>query len=141
MDHASPDVVARRGFFPFVTGQTVDVAQAGGRFFIARGDLTLTQGGGQVLVSGGRTTVTEGGSGLLVSAGDVSIAEGGALVAAAERITVRDSFLGVALGRTIEVSDSRILLGSRQAAAFGAAAGVAGSLVLVLTAMLARRGT
>jgi hypothetical protein len=140
VDRERTEVKAHRGFFPFVWGDTVKVMQSGGRFFLARGDLSLVQGGGEVIAAGGGATITQGGAQLLVAAGDVTIDRGGALVAVAPRVEVRNSYLGMAVGTSVEVTDSKIMLGTQQAAAFGAAAGVVAGLVLALIGAIRRRG-
>ena len=122
-------VNVKRGFFPIVMGDDVSIRQAGGMAFISRGDTELSQGGGQVILAGGATSIHQGGANLLASVGGVSISQGGAVVAAAGSIRVEQSYVGVALAPGIDISDSRILLGPREAVLFGAVAGVAAAVV------------
>ena len=118
-------VEARRGFFPVVIGRDVSVSQAGGRLFLASGDLSLNQGGGQLLAAGG----------------DISISQGGAGVAIARDIRVERSYVGLALGRGVEISDdSRLVLDGKQAVLVGAVAGMVCALALRLLTRSRRKG-
>ena len=134
-------VEARRGFFPVVTGDEVSLVQAGATFCLSRGDLGMTQAGARLSMAGGNLSIREGGSLLTLAGGDasieeggsllllagrdVSISEGGAAVVAARQVRAERSFLGFVLGGKIDVADdSTLLIGSGQAAIFGAVAGL-----------------
>ena len=41
---------ARRGFFPFITGDQVSLKQGGAIALVAKNNLQMTQGGGQIIV-------------------------------------------------------------------------------------------
>lgn len=123
-DETHSRVEARRGFFPVVIGDQVSVTQAGAQLFIAQGDLSISQGGGRVMVSGR----------------DASISQGGAGIAVAQRLHAERSYIGLALGKNIELTDdSRLILGSSQAAVLGIVAGVACAMVTRLLAIRSRK--
>jgi hypothetical protein len=137
MNDQTTRVEARRGFFPVVLGDEVSVAQAGGRLFVSRGDIHLSQGGAQRMVARGDVTINQGGAQMLLTGGDVSIREGGAMIAVAANVQARSSYVGLAIGRDVEISDdSTLLFGPRQAAVFGA---VAGLVCGVVASVLRRR--
>lgn len=116
---------AHKGFFPIVRGEEVHVQQAGGIVYAARGDLSLTQGGGSMLIAGGDLSIREGGGNILACGGNLSVHQGGGAIAAAPSIELRQSYVGVALGASISVEEgSRVLLGTREAAVAGLAAGL-----------------
>ena len=118
-------VRVRRGFFPFVVGETVDVRQAGGNVFVSSTDLTLIQGGGNFLASGRDLSIREGGGGIIVAGRDVTIEEGGSALLMARSATVSNGFVGAVLSRSVSVEgDARVLATPKEAAAFGAAAAV-----------------
>ncbi len=60
-------VLARRGFFPVVVGEQVQLNEAGGMVCIARGNLAVTNGGGQWFVAAGDQKIDHGGGAVLVS--------------------------------------------------------------------------
>ncbi len=70
----------------------------------------------------------------ILAGGDVTIEEGGAVVVAARSVDVSNGYVGLAFGRSVTLRDSRIVLGTAQAAALGAALGA----VVVLGRLLAR---
>ncbi len=126
-------VSAHRGFFPIVIGDEVSVAQAGGRLFVSRGNLALTQGGAQRMLVRGDVSIRQGGVQMLMAGGDVSISEGGACVAVGSTVRAQGSYIGFAVGKDVSISDdSRVIFGTREAAVFGAIAGVVCGLVVSL---------
>ena len=134
-------VEARRGFFPVVIGRDVSVAQAGGQLFLASGGLSLTQGAGKLLVTSGDLSINQGGGQFLAAGGDISISQGGAGVAVARDIRVERSYVGLALGRRVEITDdSRLVLDREQAVLVGAVAGVVCALVVGLLTRSRRQG-
>ena len=133
MADESVRVEARRGFFPGVLGDEVKVAQAGGRLFVARGDLEISQGGGQRILARGNAAISQGGAQVLMAGGDVTIEQGGAMVAVASSVRASGSHIGMAIGRDVAISDdSTVYFGPQQAAVFGAVAGIVCGLVMAL---------
>jgi len=118
---------ARRGFFPFVTGENVEVRQAGAMAIAARNDLRVEQGGGRIMAAGHDMSVQQGGGSVMAAGNDLSVASGGGgIVAAGNTVTMTNSIAGLAVGRTVQVGDdSKIILGSAGSLAIGALAGMA----------------
>lgn len=115
---------ARRGFFPFVKGDQVSIQQAGGVAFVAKDNLQISQGGGQLIGAGNSIAVSQGGSWVMGAGGNVSIDQGGAGIVAAREVRADRSFLGVAVGREVTLTDSRVLVGSVGSLALGLATGL-----------------
>lgn len=126
-------VKVRRGFFPLVKADTVSIEQAGAAAILSRGDTDLTQAGAQLVIGGGNTSIHQGGANLLASGGDVSVSQGGAVVAAARSVRAERSYIGLAIARRIELSDCTIVAGPREAALFGAIAGVTAAFLARLS--------
>jgi hypothetical protein len=137
-ENPATSTVARTGFFPLVSGDHIEMRQAGAMALISRGDLSMSEAGGQLMVAGGDISMEQGGAQTILAKGDVTLREGGALVAAGATVTVRQGWVGCAIGRNVDLTGARLLLGPAQAAAFGAAAGVVAAVVGTL---LARRGS
>lgn len=131
---------AKRGFFPFVTGEEVDVRQAGAMAIAARNDLSMQQGGGRIMAAGHDMEVTQGGGSLMAAGNNLSVtAGGGGLIAAGNSITLTDSIAGVVIGRTVQVDEgSRVVFGSVGSLAAGAVAGMGIALVLGLVRRIRR---
>lgn len=132
---ADPTTTAHMGFFPMVSGDQITVTQAGAGVVMARGDLALTQGGIQMARVHGDTTIHQGGVQTMLARGDVSIREGGVLLGAARSVRVENGLVGVAIGRDVDLTNSRVLLTQQNALAMGAVAG----LVFALLSRVFRR--
>ena len=126
---------ARRGFFPFVTGDQVSLNQGGAMALIAKDNLQITQGGGQIIGAGNSVSVSQGGSWLMGAGGNVNIDQGGTGVLAAREVKADRSFLGLVLGMKVQVEDSRVLIGTAGTALAGLAVG------LILGLVAGRSGT
>jgi hypothetical protein len=116
MNEPVTSTTARRGFFPLVHGDAVDLRQAGAAGVLARGDVSIREGGAQLLVTGGDLHIEQGGGQTLLAAGDVTIRQGGTIVAAARSVTVDRGW--------VDLDDSRVLLGPVEAFALGAGLGM-----------------
>ena len=92
----------------------------------AEEDASLTNGGAAAIVAGGDMEVINGGAQVLVAGGDVQISNGGAqYVIAGDSVTASKAFIGIAITDKLNLSeDSRVLLYTPRAIAFGAAFGV-----------------
>jgi hypothetical protein len=126
-DNEAP-TTTRMGFFPLVLGTAVDMQQSGAMAVLARGDVAVSQGGAQMLLAGGNVTIDQGGGQTILSRGDLSIREGGALLAAGATVEVHKGWVGLALGRHIDLTNSRVLLGPLQALSLGAGIGIVATL-------------
>jgi len=102
-------VTARRGFFPIVCGNEVEVSQGGGLVFLAKDELEVERGGGQWMVALRKLEVEQGGCAVMV----------------AGRAEVSRGFVGVLLSLRSEFRDgARVMMTLPQALAAGAAAGL-----------------
>lgn len=125
---------ARRGFFPFITGDEVTLEQGGAIALVGKDSLQITQGGGQIIGAGNSVSVSQGGSWVLGAGGSVTIDQGGAGVLAARHVKADRSFLGIVLGGEVQVENSRLLIGSTGSALAGFAVGL-------IVGILARRAS
>jgi hypothetical protein len=110
----------------------VRLHQAAAGLVAAAGNLSIENGGcGPVLANGG-VSIRNGGCGPLIANGDVSIENGGTqAVLAAGRATIGPrALVGFVVSPNVTVAQGgRVLFGSRQALAFGAAAGITYALL------------
>ncbi len=124
-DNAADKIKAHRGFFPVVAGDEVHVEQAGGIAYLSSGDMSLSQGGSRLVVAGGDVSIAQGGSNAVLAGGDVSISQGGGMLVAARSVETDHSYVGVALGGSVTLQDSKVLLDPPAAAALGAGLAIA----------------
>ena len=110
MSDTGPHTRALRGFFPFVSGESISMQQAGSAAILARGDVSLENSGSQVLLTNGGASIANGGAQTVLANGDVEISQGGALLTAARQIEVDHGFVGLAVGRDVRLTDSKVLL-------------------------------
>ncbi len=130
-----PEITARQGFFPLVTADDVRMTQAGSFVVMASGPASFKQAAANFCFVGGDVDVTQGGSNVTIAAGDVSVRQGGGGIMVGAKVDVREGFVGAVLARDVQLENSRVLLTTPQAAAFGAALGA----VLLLFGRLLRR--
>lgn len=121
---------ARRGFFPFIAGGNVSLRQGGAIALIAKDNLQVTQGGGQLIGAGNSVQVSQGGSWLLGAGSKVTIDQGGAGIVGAREVRAERSVLGLVVGGSVEIEDSRVIVGSGGALLIG----------IVIGLVLGRRG-
>ncbi len=107
----------------------------------AEEDLTVTNGGAGAMIAGGDMTVTNGGGQVLIAGGDVQLTNGGAqTIIAGDSVTATKTFIGIAITDQINLSeDSKVLLDTPRAIAFGAAFGVVFGLLSLLSRGKKRR--
>jgi hypothetical protein len=104
----------------------------------AQGNLSIEQGGCGPVLANGAVSIRYGGCGPMIANGDVSIEYGGtqAIIAAGGATIGARGLVGLVVSPRVTVEDGgRVLFGTRQALAFGAAAGV----VCALLSRLRRR--
>jgi hypothetical protein len=136
-DDAHPsEITARQGFFPLVTGDKVDLTQAGSLAVMVSGSASFRQAGANFCFVGGNVESTQSGSNMTIAAGNVSMHQSGSGVVAALEVEVQEGFIGAVFARDVKLENSRVLLTPPQAAAFGAGLG----LVLLALGRLFRRG-
>jgi hypothetical protein len=132
------DVTLERSIVGLMKSRDVQLHQAAAGLVAAQGNLTITNGGCGPVVANGGVTITNGGCGPMIANGDVSIQNGGtqAVIAAGGVRIGPKALAGFVLSPQVTVEEgSRVLFGTRQALAFGAAAGV----VCALLSRLRRR--
>lgn len=119
-----------RGDAGDVTAGTVVIRQAGARSVKAR-EVSVRQGGvGRVEADA--VSVTQGGVGVALSHDETTLQQAGAGVVMTRVARVDNSAIGFLIAREVQPNNVRVLFGLREAAAFGAAAGLALALVLGL---------
>jgi hypothetical protein len=136
------DASVTRSVVGAVRARDVHLTQAMAGLVAADGNLSILNGGcGPVLANGG-VTIRNGGCGPLIANGDVSIQQGGtqSIMAAGAATVGPSAWVGLVVSPKVTVEDGgRVLMSTRQAAAFGAVAGaVAGLLSLAVRARRAR---
>ena len=113
-----------------VVAGTVVVRQAGARSVKAR-EVTVRQGGiGRAEAD--TISITQGGLGLALSHDATTLSQAGAGAVITRLAEVNDSAVGFLIAREVRGQNIRVLFGVREALAFGAAAGLALTLVLGL---------
>jgi hypothetical protein len=130
---AAGDVAVERSLVGAVSAHNVEIRQAAAGAVLASGDLSIENGGTGPIMCTGDVTITRGGCGPVLAGGSVSITQGGTQsVIAGEARLGRGSFVGVVASPKVTIEDgARVLLSTRQAAAFGAALGaILGFVVL-----------
>ena len=97
-------------------------------------DIAITNSGAGAIVAGGDVELMNGGSQVLVAGGDVQITNGGAqYVIAGDSVTATKSFIAVAITDEITLSeDSKVLLDTPRAIAFGVAFGAVFAFISIL---------
>lgn len=115
----------------------LQLVQGGGLIVAAAHDLSVIQGGGSVVAAGNDLSVHQGGGWLLAAGNRASIERGGSvLVAAGGPVSIQKGVVGLLLAGNVNLQEeARVLLGTRQVLALGAALGVA----FALTSRLLRR--
>jgi len=126
------DARVERGLVGAVRGHDVTLSGAAAGIIAAEGDVAIHNGGSGPVFAGGGLTITNGGCGPVMANGDVSIHNGGtqALLAAGGATIGPNAFVGFVAAPAVTVEDGgRLLFGLREAAVFGAIAGVVFGLV------------
>jgi len=116
----SQHVRAHKGFFGVVAGDEVAVSQAGAGAFLSSGNMSIERGGGRLMVVGGDASISQGGGNAIFAGGDITISQGGGAIVAARSIELERSYVGVALGGSVALTDSTVVMTPATAAAFGA---------------------
>ena len=123
--------VARRGFFPVVAGEDVQVREGGGLVFLAKSNMAVTQGGGQWLVAGGDQTLQQSGGACLIAGKNQILEQSGGAVLIARQARITSGFVGLLIaGRTTVQGGARVLVPISVSAVVAGAAGLAFGLLL-----------
>lgn len=137
--HGLSDRNVNRSIVGILKARDVQLKESGAGLIAAGGRLSILNGGcGPVLANGG-VTIRNGGCGPMIANGDVSIENGGTqgIVAAGGATIGPKALVGFVVSPKVTVADGgKVLFSSRQAVAFGAAAGTA---LALLSRVLRRR--
>jgi hypothetical protein len=129
-DTSSRIVEVRSGFAPVVQAQEVSIKGGGALVIAAGNDIKIMGGGGTLIGAGNDISIVAGGGSVLKAGNNLSVQSGGGAALIANRATLSNSFVGLMLSRKVEMREgSRVLLGTPQAAALGAALGLIFALV------------
>lgn len=122
---AAGNVAVRRSLIGAVSAHNVRLEQAAAGPTLASGDVTITNGGCGPVMCSGDLTITNGGCGPVLARGNVSFTNGGTQsVIAGEAHLGQGAIVGLVASPKVTVEDgARVLMSTRQAAAFGAALG------------------
>jgi hypothetical protein len=135
---AAGDVTVRRSLVGAVSAHSVLLEQAAAGPMMTSGDVSIHNGGCGPVMCSGDVTIHNGGCGPVLARGSVSITNGGTQsVLTGEAHVGSGAFVGAVIAPKVTVAEgARVMMTTRQAAAFGAAVGV----VLGLFALGRRRG-
>ena len=129
------DANVRKAFVGLVRARDVRLEEAAAGFVAADGDLSILNGGCGPVIANGGVTIRNGGCGPMIANGDVSIEHGGtqSILAAGSARVGQGAIVGVVMSPKVTVEDGgKVLMGTSEAALFGAAAGVVGALLFRL---------
>jgi hypothetical protein len=122
-----------------VRARDVHLANGAAGFVAAGGNLSILNGGCGPVVAGGDVTIRNGGCGPVIAGGDVSFTNGGtqSVMAAGAATVGANGYVGLVVSPKVTVEDGgKVLFSTREALAFGAAAGV---VSLMLSRIFRRR--
>jgi hypothetical protein len=100
------------------------VVTQGGIGLARTGSAQVTAGAVAIVAAAGEVELTASAAKLVVSRDEIELEHSAAVLAAAPRLEISDSAVGVLLARHVEARNVRVMFGLREAAAFGAATGV-----------------
>lgn len=126
------DVNVERTVVGVVKARDVHLSGSAAGVVGARGNLSIVNGGCGPVLANGDVTIRYGGCGPMIANGDVTIEYGGTqgVLAAGGATIGPKAFVGIVLSPKVTVSEgAKVVLSSRQALAFGAAAGAVFALV------------
>lgn len=132
------DAAVDRSLVGFVRARDVHLHQAVAGPVAAGGNLSILQGGCGPVIANGTVTIRQGGCGPMIANGDVSIEQGGtqSIMAAGGATLGEHAYVGLVLSPKVTVEEGgTVLMSTKQALAFGAAAG----LVFALLSRIVRR--
>ncbi len=131
---AAGDVTVERALVGALRAREVRVQMGAAGPVLASGGVSLERAGCGPVMTKGDVTITQGGCGPVLAAGSVSITQGGTQsVLAGQARLGRGSFVGLVASPRVTIEDgARVLMNTRQAAAFGAVAGAIVGLAMLL---------
>jgi hypothetical protein len=129
------EVHIEKALVGFVRGRDVEIRFAGAGPIAARGDVSIRNGGCGPVATAGNLSIEQGGCGPVLAAGDVSITQGGSqgVISLGEVTLGSGAFAGAILSPSVTVQDgARVMMTTKQALAFGGAAGTIIGLAMLL---------
>jgi hypothetical protein len=131
---AAGDVTVERALIGALRARDVRVRMGAAGPVLASGGVSFDRAGCGPLMTKGDVTITQGGCGPVLAAGSVTITQGGTQsVLAGQARLGQGSFVGVVASPRVTVEEgARVLMSTRQAAAFGAVAGAILGLAVLL---------
>lgn len=125
-----PEEITSRFQISVSSDKDVNLQQGGALAVSAGRDLSVSMGGSAVMAVGRDAQVSQGGADIMMIGGNAQIEQGGAVIMNAQQVSARDSFFGMVIAKETHLEgDSRVLLNTPQALAFGAALGTVFALV------------
>lgn len=127
------DVSLERSLVGALRAQDVRFERSIGGPVMARGDVTVEQGGCGPVLCGGNVSFHQAGCGPVLARGDVSFHQGGTQSVLAGSATIGSgAFVGLVVSPKVTIEEgARVLMNTRQAAAFGAGIGALIGLFLL----------
>ena len=109
-----------------VRAQADQVAVTQGGIVLARtGSAQVTAGAVGVIAATGEVELKASAAKLVLSRNAIDLEHSAAVIAAAPKIEISDSAVGILFARHVDAKNIRVMLGPKEAMAFGAAAGAA----------------
>jgi hypothetical protein len=114
----------RETFVPIArVGGDVTFRDAGAMAVVAAGSASMDNAGSGIFIAGGDVTMRDAGAGNMLVGGNAELAHASVGGMLAARASVSGSRIGVLVAAGADLEDSKVVLGTAQAIAFGAAAG------------------
>lgn len=126
------DANVTRSIVGRLRARDVNMNGSGAGLVAVERDLSILNGGCGPVLAKGSVAIRNGGCGPLIAGGDVSIENGGtqAIISAGVASIGPNALVGLVASPRVTVAEGgRVLLSSKQALVFGAAAGIACSLL------------
>ncbi len=122
--------ITKSGALSIQVGKDLTMADAGALAIPVGGDLEMTNGGALVMPVGGSAEINSAVAGIMPVGGNAELTDSIGVLSMSNEVTAKDSFLGVVISRQANIAEgSRVLLNTKQAAVFGAAAGAVFALL------------
>jgi hypothetical protein len=130
---AAGDVTVERALVGALSAHNVHLQMGAAGPVLASGDVSFERAGCGPVMCAGDVTITQGGCGPVLAKGSVSITQGGTQsVIAGEARLGKGSFVGLLLSPRVTLEEgARVLMGTPQAAAFGAVVGAIAGLAIL----------
>lgn len=113
------------GAVAIMASDKVEIEGGGAQWIIAGETVSVSRGGAAAMICGGDMTVNTGGGSMLVAGGNMTLNNAGGAALVAGKATLHGGYVGICIAAKTSLAEgARVLLTTRQAAAFGAALGL-----------------